>query len=140
MEELTSIEGRLISQAVAGLREDFVEIKANIRTMSELLAGVATLQADQNSNRAAIDRAFTQIEKANGRIDDADKRLQKIEILVPGLVEARKWLIGIGITGLTMLMIAIASMVIRPQAFVPVMPLAPVAPAPTVVHPSLPPT
>lgn len=110
--ELTSPEARLIGVEMHAMREDVIEVKAHLQTISQALTTLAKLQAEHAETRSAIDRAFTQINKVDDRVSDIDKRVQKIEILIPGLVEARKWVVGIGVGAVVMLMIALASLVL----------------------------
>jgi hypothetical protein len=121
---LTSVEARLIAASVDAVRADVGEMKVAIREMSGALLKLAAIEQQHLETRHAMDRAFQKIE-------DFEKRLRPIEIAIPGLVETRGWVITMGLAALSMLLLAVVALVLRPPVAVYEAPASPVHKAPT---------
>ena len=82
-----------------------------IVSIEQSLVKLVRLEERHAETRDAIGRAFAHMEKQDGRIDAQDKRLQLVEQKLPGLTEARTWLVAGMLGCLGLLGIAVVSLV-----------------------------
>lgn len=113
-ELLASTEARIINASILSMREDIVEVKTALHGIHSALADLARLEAQHLETRGGMTRAFNEIVLANKRIDAFDERLRPVEIAMPGLIEARKWIVGIAVGCAVLIMLALAALVIKP--------------------------
>lgn len=118
-EQFSTPEARLLGQMVSGVRGDVGEVKEQIESMSKTLHALAGLEIQHQETRKALERAFTSIERVDRRVDDLDRRQQHVEIAMPGLKEARLWVIAMAGGAVSIILIALAALVINPARVVP---------------------
>jgi hypothetical protein len=113
-ESLTSVEARLIGATVDAMRIDVGEMKADIKDMTTALAKLTALEQKYIETSDAMSRAF-------GRIENIESRLRPIEVSMPQLIETRKWVVTMGLAALSLMLLAIVTLVLRsPTTIVPV--------------------
>ena len=118
-EQFSTPEARLLGQMLHGVRNDVGDVKAQIDVMNKTLQSLATLEVQHQETRKALERAFTSIERVDRRVDDLDRRQQYVEVAMPGLKEARMWVIAMAGGAVSIILIALAALVINPARVMP---------------------
>lgn len=138
--EMTSVEAKLLASEVAGLRGDVGRMDSKLETITDALVKLTALEADHANTRRAIERAFEQIKENADRsrvLDDRihaveralpqqlSDRIGRIEVVLPGLIEARKWVVTLCLGAVTLLLVAVAGLVLNKPAVISVSPVTP---------------
>lgn len=117
MDKLQSSEAQLIGQMLQVLQSDARDTKVSVEEINKSLQVLTRLEAQHAETRGALQRAFDTIqkvdEKFDGKVSKHDERLQAIEIVMPGLKEMRKWVIGVALGGVTLIFLALARLVLK---------------------------
>lgn len=111
-EVLTSSEAQVIKVLLGTVQEDVSDVKHSLKTMNESLVRLVQLQIEMTETRTGLTRAFDENTKVNDRVAELERRLRPVEVSLPGLLEARRWVVGLGITAVGMLLAALVSMVL----------------------------
>lgn len=77
----------------ATTQEAILAIKDTLKGIGDSLETIATLETHHQYTRESINRAFVEIKRVNERVTKLSERVQALEIQLPGLVEARGWII-----------------------------------------------
>ncbi len=123
-ESIASAEARVLGAALSAVQSDMHEVKDALLSINQSLLTLATVKTQYENTVAALTRAFDEIQKTNTRHDALDKRVQFIEVSMPGLIEARKWIVALGLGAVTMLLLALVALVLnRPTVQVQQIPM-----------------
>lgn len=74
-----------------GIERAVQEIGRSIAIIAETSRQTEMRHAD---HQKTVDRVFERFDKVDARMDIQDKRLQKMEVDMPGLREMRGWIVG----------------------------------------------
>ena len=118
-EQFSTPEARLLGQMLSGVRGDVSDVKDQIERMAQTLHALAGLEIQHQETRKALERSFTSIERVDHRVDDLDRRQQVVEVAMPGLKEARLWVIAMAGGAVSIILIALAALVINPVRVMP---------------------
>lgn len=88
---------------LAYLRGDLAEVKGTMANMATSLASLVRIEEQQSAMRAGLERAFTEIAKADDERAAINARLSAVEQELPGYRGLRKWVIGGILAGLAMM-------------------------------------
>ena len=113
-ETLSSTEARVLGTILGDVRNDVSGMREDLRAITTTLQTLAKLEVQHQETRGALDRCFTAQDKLSTRIDGVDDRLQKMEIVMPGLRETRTWIVGLVIGCVGLVFLALAAVVMRP--------------------------
>lgn len=102
---LKSAEAQVLGVKIDGVGGDVVEIKKTLEKLTDVLQVVTELRVQQNHTSDAIGRAFN-------KLDKHEARLVPIENAMPALKEARRWVVGGVLAGVSMMGVALLKMVV----------------------------
>lgn len=91
-----------------GMQSDLGEMKTTLRELAASVARLAVIEEKQANTTAALERAFSAVDKVQGDGRELDHRLRTIELVLPGLVETRSWVTRGILAGLAMMGAGIA--------------------------------
>lgn len=74
-----------------GIENAVQEIGRSIAIIAETSRQAEMRHAD---HQKTVDRVFERFDKVDARMDSHDQRMQEMAVHMPGLKEARKWVIG----------------------------------------------
>lgn len=101
---MDSVEAHLMASAMAGLKSDFSEVKLTLVGMQKAMEALVRMDEQQNNQRAAISRAFDELNKERDRREQIEKRIHLLEVDAPSYKELRQWVIGGVLTGIIALL------------------------------------
>ena len=84
---LRSSEAQILGLMIETVQKDVERVETTVRSIDEKMDALADLKAQQSSNTEALGRAFDALK-------EHDERITNIEEHMPGLKEARGWVIG----------------------------------------------
>lgn len=105
--------------------ENAVEkIERSVSRIADSMGQIVALEAKHADTREAVNRAFLTIDKHVGldqvehlaiskRISDVDARVQRVEVMLPSLQEARGWMVKAMMLVLTVVIGAIIALVVK---------------------------
>jgi hypothetical protein len=93
------------------VQSDVTEIKGTLAKLTDAVTGIERLETRQIS-------LVSEIEAARKSQSSFEGRISAIEHDMPGLRELRKWVVGGMVTGIGMMLIAVASLVLYPRQYV----------------------
>lgn len=105
------VNPEVLQAYLSGVKEDVTEIKGTLSKLTEAVAGIERLETRQLALISDIDGT----RKAQS---DFERRVAKIEQILPGLIELRRWVVGGMVTGIGMMLISVASLVLYPRQYV----------------------
>lgn len=106
-----TVNPEVLQAYLIGVKEDVVEIRGTLDKLVEAIAGIGRVEARQMT-------FITEMEAANTKSSNLEVRVAKIETILPGLVELRRWVVGGMVAGLGMMLVAVASLVLYPRQYV----------------------
>ena len=121
---MSSIEGQLMAQAMAGLKADVGEVKAALGGMQKAVEALVRMDEQQINQRQGLSRAFDEIKLERERREndlrderqkreEIEKRLHLLEVDAPSYKELRRWVIGGVLTGVAALLAAMFAIVFK---------------------------
>lgn len=93
------------------VQSDVSEIKGTLAKLTDAVTGIERLETRQIA-------LVSEIEAARKSQSSFEQRIAAIEHDMPGLRELRKWVVGGMVTGIGMMLIAVASLVLYPKQYV----------------------
>lgn len=93
------------------VQADVSEIKGTLAKLTDAVTGIERLETRQIA-------LVSEIEAARKSQSSFESRIATIEHDMPGLRELRKWVVGGMISGIGMMLIAVASLVLYPRQYV----------------------
>lgn len=114
-DDLTSSEARVFTALLGALHEDVADMKRSLVGINETLIKLAGLEVQHIATKEALHRAFESIGKTNDRLRSIDERLQKIEVRMPGLIEARAGVVALCVGAFVVIALALTALVVRPM-------------------------
>jgi hypothetical protein len=105
------VNPEVLQAYLSGVQNDVTDIKGTLIKLTEAVAGIERLETRQLA-------LISDIESTRDVQSHLGERISKIEQLLPGLIELRKWVVGGMVAGVGMLLIAVASLVLYPRNYV----------------------
>ncbi len=99
-----------------GMQSDLGEMKTTLRELAASVARLAVIEEKQANTTAALERAFTALQKVEDRNEKMDLRVKALEVEMPGLKEVRAWVIGGVLSVVSVVGIAAYKLVMVPGA------------------------
>lgn len=93
------------------VQSDVSEIKGTLAKLTDAVTGIERLETRQIA-------LVGEIEAARKSQSSFETRIASIEHQMPGLLELRKWVVGGMVTGIGMMLVAVASLVLYPRQYV----------------------
>ena len=105
-------EVQIIHHRLSVVEKAVERISEGVQKIAEYTGKLAVLEERHAETRDGLERAFTAIEKVGREHENTEARLQNIEVVMPGLKETRKWVVGgilaiVGMVGLAMVAIVV---------------------------------
>lgn len=107
----TEVNPEVLQAYLAGVQADVSEIKGTLAKLTDAVTGIERLETRQIA-------LVGEIESARKLQSNFENRIATIEHEMPGLRELRKWVVGGMVTGIGMMLIAVASLVLTPKQYV----------------------
>ena len=105
------VNPEVLQAYLSGVKDDVVEIKGTLSKLTEAVSSIERLETRQLA-------LITDIESTRKAQGDFETRVAKIEVVLPGLIELRRWVVGGMVTGIGMMLISVASLVLYPRQYV----------------------
>jgi hypothetical protein len=104
---------------LSGVKDDVERLSTKIDSLTEAIASLSRIEQRQISIKDDMNLAFQKAEAV-------ERRVAAIEVVMPGLIETRRWVTAGMVAGVAMILIAVASLVLypRPPAYVVMNPSA----------------
>jgi hypothetical protein len=102
------ISTEVLNAYIASLKEDFVGMREQLASIVESLQVLARVEQRQLT-------MIAELSKKDDNDRDIERRISVIEQVMPGLKELRAWVVGGMVTGVTMMLISVASLVLYPR-------------------------
>jgi hypothetical protein len=94
-----------------GVQSDVSEIKGTLSKLTDAVTGIERIETRQLN-------MVNDFEQARKTQSNFEERVALIERDMPGLRELRRWVVGGMVTGIGMMLIAVASLVLYPRQYV----------------------
>jgi hypothetical protein len=105
------VNPEVLQADLCGVQNDVTEIKGTLSKLTEAVTGIERLEMRQLA-------LIGDIEAGHNMQDGLEKRLARIEQLLPGLLEVRRWVVGSMVAGIGILLLALVGLVLYPRPYV----------------------
>jgi len=121
------VNPEVLQAYLTNVQSDVSEIKGTLAKLTDAVTGIERLETRQIA-------LVAEIEIARNNQSNFESRIAVIEHDMPGLRELRKWVVGGMVTGIGMMLIAVASLVLYPRQYVVLTQQSQAKPAATATH------
>ena len=106
-----TVNPEVLQAYLSGVQNDVSEIKGTLAKLTEAITGIERLETRQLT-------FIADMEADRNKQANLEVRVAKIETILPGLIELRRWVVAGMIAGIGMMLVSVASLVLYPRQYV----------------------